>query len=189
MEDLDTIDAVEDPILPSEQVLINLIAQGVSLPDAALQAFPFKEDPVAFANFRLKKRELYRAAVIAYGDSKFSDFRMVDTYADILTHEDSDSFTKLKALKDYHTFKQDFTHDPKSATVSIDVDVAATVNTQIIKQFFENPSPSDIMPPVLIPKEHIYDVRQNESHGQDTRQRDTQEREGDVRISSKADPK
>lgn len=175
-------------LLPSEQVLINLLASGISLPEAALQAFPFKDDPVQFANFRIKNRLVYRAAVLAYGDEKFSDFKMVDTYADILEDEDSDSHTKLKALKDFHTFKQDFTNEPKAPIIPIG-DVAGTINHQTVNQFFENPSPSGIIPPVLIPKEHIYaTTSKSNAKGSDTRQRGAQEREGHVRNSSEADP-
>jgi len=180
--------AVVDPILPSEQVLIDLMADGYSFPEAALQAFPFKDDPIAFANFRLKKRELYRAAVIAYSDKKFSDFEMVDTYSTILNDSDSDSHTKLKALKDYHIFKESFTHEQKQVSVSIG-DGSTTINQKIIQQFFENPSPSGIIPPVLIPKEHIYaKTSESNAKGKDTRQLSDEECEGDVRKPSRTDP-
>lgn len=187
----DTVDADEGDLdtdgvlLPSEQILIDLLAEGKTLPEAALNAFPLKDDPVRFATFRLKKRDLYRSCVLAYGDERFSDFQIIDKYATILNGEE-DTVVHLKALKDYSEFRKSFTHEPKTTAI-IEVDAAGVINQQTVNNFFSNPSPSATMNSVLIPKEQIY-AKRNRVHNQDTQQRSTIEREGDVGVTSKADP-
>ena len=177
----------EEVLLPSEQILIDLISEGKTLPEAALQAFPFKNDPVRFATFRLKKRDLYRSLVLAYGDQKFSDFRIVDKYSTILDDKANDAVIQLKALKDYHEFRKSFTHEPK-ADIHV-VEGTGTVNQQIVNNFFNKPSPSATMNSVLIPKEQIYANSENRVLFKDTGQLDPIECEGDERNTSKEDGK
>jgi len=181
----DKVDADEEVCLPSEQILIGLLSEGKTLPEAAINAFPLKEDPVRFASFRLKKRDLYRSCVLAYGDTKFSDFQIIDKYTGILVDQDTDPTTQLKALKDYHEFRKSFTHEPKT-TAAIEVDAAGVVNQQTVNNFFNSPSPSATIGSVLIPKEQIY-AKEHRVLNQDPRQLDPVECEGDERDSSKAD--
>lgn len=183
LEDIDADD--EEVVLPSEQILIDLISAGKTLPEAALEAFPFKDDPVRFAAFRLRKRDLYRSLVLAYGDERFSDFAIVDKYTTILNDDANDAPIFLKALKDYHEFRKSFTHEPK-ADIHI-VEGTGTVNQQIVNNFFDKPSPSDTISSVLIPKEQIYANEKNRVLRQDTGQLNSREREGDVGLSSEAD--
>jgi hypothetical protein len=181
--DFDEPEDIEDAqvLLPAEEVLINSLKSGLSFPEAALSAFPLKDDPVQYAKYRLNKNDLYRSCVTAYADKRYSDFEIIDKYAEIIQSTDDDAPVQLKALKDYHEFKKSFTTDPKH--LSPELDGTSVVNQQIVNNFFENPSPHAKIPSVLIPKEQIYDEIPQR---QDARQLGPQGSEGNAGNSPEA---